>query len=71
MFFNNFPEYAELYEKGGAVYLTTQMDRSINFSKNGILIFKRAGGELSSQAMWQLSDLMKDDGKTQISLSPH
>jgi len=67
MFFDNFPEYAELYEKGGAVYLTTQMDRSINFSKNGILIFKRVG-ELSSQAMWQLSDLMKSKEKTQISL---
>jgi len=66
-FFVDFPEYAELYEKGGSVYLTTQMDRSVNFSKNGILLFKRAG-ELSSQAFWQLSSIMRDNFCTQISL---
>jgi len=66
MFFDSFPENAELYEKGGSIYLTTQMERSINFSKNGIMIFKREG-ELSSQAMWQLSDFMHTE-KTQITL---
>lgn len=65
-FFEDFPEYAEIYEKGGSFYLTTQMDRSINFSKNGIMIFKRAG-ELSSQALWQLSDIVMDKLKTEIS----
>jgi 16S rRNA (cytosine1407-C5)-methyltransferase len=64
-FFGSFPEEAEIYEKGGSFYLTTQMDRSINFSKNGIMLFKRQG-ELSSQAMWQLSGMMKS-GRTQIS----
>lgn len=66
-FFDKFPEYTEVYEKGGSFYLTTQMDRTINFSKNGILIFKRAG-ELSSQAFWQLSELLPDSMKTNISL---
>jgi 16S rRNA (cytosine1407-C5)-methyltransferase len=60
-FFETFPEYVEIYEKGGSFYLTTQMGRSINFSKNGILFAKREG-ELSSQAFWQLADLM-DAGK--------
>ena len=66
-FFVEFPPYCEIYEKGGSFYLTTQMDRSINFSKNGIMIFKREG-ELTSQAMWQLSPLMHKELATQISL---
>jgi len=65
-YFDTFPEYVEIYEKGGSFYLTTQMDRSINFSKNGILFAKRAG-ELSSQAFWQLSSLMTKDKGVNIS----
>lgn len=64
-FFDSFPEYAEIYEKGGSFYLTTQMDRSINFSKNGILIFKREG-ELSSQTFWQLENMLKEGLGTEI-----
>ncbi|PLX70838.1 MAG: hypothetical protein C0602_04865 [Denitrovibrio sp.] len=66
-FFEDFPDWTEIYEKGNSFYLTTQMDRSINFSKNGILIFKREG-ELSSQAFWQLSNFLKKEFRTEISL---
>jgi len=66
-FFSSFPEWVEIYEKGGSIYLTTQMERTINFSKNGIMLFKRAG-ELSSQALWQLGDLMPDDMKSELNL---
>ncbi|XOB65941.1 hypothetical protein ACMC5R_04100 [Deferribacteres bacterium DY0037] len=66
-FFDTFPEYVEVYEKGSSLYLTTQMERSINFSKNGILLAKRQG-ELSSQAFWQLADMLKDGLSSQISL---
>jgi len=65
-YFEKFPEYVEIYEKGGSLYLTTQMDRSINFSKNGILFAKRAG-ELSSQVFWQLADLMDIEKGAEIS----
>ncbi|WP_303849961.1 hypothetical protein [Seleniivibrio woodruffii] len=63
-FFTEFPEYAEVYEKGGSKFLTTRMDRSINFKSNGIMLFKREG-ELTSQALWQLADIVRDDIKSQ------
>lgn len=65
-FFDDFPSWAELYEKGGSVWLTTQMVRSINFSKNGIMLYKRQG-ELTSQALWQLGDMIRPELKTGIS----
>jgi len=64
-FFTDFPDCAEIYEKGGSFYLTTGMDRSVNFSKNGIMIFKRPG-ELTAQAVWQLGSLMNSGDITQI-----
>ncbi|TCK61798.1 RsmB/NOP family class I SAM-dependent RNA methyltransferase [Seleniivibrio woodruffii] len=67
-FFTEFPEYTEIYEKGGSRYLTTRMDRSINFKSNGIMLFKREG-ELASQAFWQLADFVKDELKTQTDYS--
>lgn len=63
-FFTEFPEYAEIYEKGGSKFLTTRMDRSINFKNNGIMLFKREG-ELTSQALWQLADILKEDIRSQ------
>jgi 16S rRNA (cytosine1407-C5)-methyltransferase len=63
-FFTEFPEYAEIYEKGGSKFLTTRMDRSINFKSNGIMLFKREG-ELTSQALWQLADILREDIRTQ------
>jgi 16S rRNA (cytosine1407-C5)-methyltransferase len=65
-FFETFPEDAEIYDKGKSIHLTTQMDRTINFSKNGIMLFKREG-ELTSQALWQLGDRMPESMKSQIS----
>lgn len=64
-FFSEFPSCSEIYEKQGSFYLTTQMDRSINFSKNGIMLFKRKG-ELTSQALWQLGNSAHDSQKTEI-----
>lgn len=64
-FFNEFPPFADVYEKQGSFYLTTQMDRSINFSKNGIMLFKRKG-ELTSQALWQLGGMAHADQRTNI-----
>ncbi|MGE4266963.1 MAG: NOL1/NOP2/sun family putative RNA methylase [Deferribacterales bacterium] len=63
-FFDDFPEFAEVYEKGGSKYLTSRMDRSINFKSNGIMLFKREG-ELTSQAFWQLADCIRDELKSQ------
>lgn len=64
-FFVDLPECGEIYEKGGAWYLTTDMGRSINFSKNGIMLFKRQD-EPTSQALWQLGGRMHGDKITQI-----
>lgn len=65
-FFTELPEFCEIYEKGGSFHLTTQMDRSVNFSKNGIMLFKREK-ELTSQGLWQLSGLTRDGISTKIS----
>ncbi len=65
-FFVDFPDCAEVYEKGGSFYLTTRMDRCVNFSRNGIMLFKRPG-ELTSQALWQLGSMMDKDMITKVS----